>query len=537
MKKWWSILVAAAMGVTVLAGCSAGGESAEGNKKESANSPDKTVVVGISTDLKTLDPGVIYEVFGNMITYATYDMPFRITGEDLTPQPSVVKDDWTLDDTKTVYTFHIRDGIQFESGNPMTSADMAWSINRVKNLKSNTVAHVEGIKDIQTPDDKTVIITLKEPDASFLTKLATNAFCILDSKKLEENGGTDGPDAATADTAKAYLDQHSAGSGPYRLVSWTPNVELVLEKNDNYWGESGNVETFIIKEIPDSNTQIQMLDKGEIDIAYTLNSDNIGQLEGKDNVQILRGQSAVTTFLLMNQDEAVGGPLSNPDVQQAVRYAIDYKGLLDLCGEGSLLPKSIVPEGFIGAESKSPDYQDLAKAKELLAKAGYADGFSTTLTAANFDTEGMPWPTIAQKIQSDLKQIGIDIKVETSEIGVVIDQYRQGQSPFLVMHWNPDYYDINNQLAFLPGETVGERANWKTTPENQNLLDLSKKIKEEGDVALRTQYSKELQEAIAENCPYAFLVQHPKVFAVSSRLSDVQYNDLCKIQLTTLNVK
>lgn len=540
-KRIFGVLMAVTIAVLSLSGCGGGDTSQNGGggsqPGQEATSGDKTVVIGIATDLKTLDPGRMYEVFGNMITYATYDMLFRIEGDDMAnPKPSLVTE-WTLDpETSTVYTFQLRDNVQFQSGNPMTSKDVAWSINRVRNLKSNTVAHVEGISDIQTPDDKTVVITLKAPDASFLTKLASNAFCILDSELVKQNGGTDAPDASSTDTAQQYLDQNSAGSGPYRLVSWTPNVEVVLEKNPNYWGEVGNIEKYIIKEIPDTNTQIQMLEKNEIDIAFTLNADNVAQLENKEGIEVMRGQSSVSTFLLMNEDEAIGGPVSNPDVQQAIRYAIDYQGLRQLSGEGATFPLSFVPLGFVGAETKPDNYQNLEEAKKLMEQAGYGDGFDITLTAANFDTEGLSWVTIAQKIQSDLAELKINVKVETTEVGVAIDQYREGKAPFLVMHWSPDYFDINNQLVFLPGDTVGQRANWLADA-NPAMTELGAKIIGESNVDTRAEYSKQLQEMMAQDSPYAFLLQHPKNFAVSSRLDNVVYNDLCKLQLSEMNVK
>lgn len=542
-KRLTTLLFAMVMVVTSLVGCNNGNDTQQNidnnntQLQDNQQSTDKTVVVGLASDLKTLDPGRMYEVFGNMITYATYDMLFRMEGDNMSqPEPSLVKE-WSLDDeTSTIYTFTLRDDVNFVSGNHLTSKDVVWSINRVRNLKSNTVAHVEGISDVQTPDDNTVIIILKSPDASFLTKLASNAFCILDSETVKANGGTDAQDASSTDTAEQYLNTNSAGSGPYKLVSWTPNVELVLEKNEDYWGETGNVEKYIIKEIPDTNTQIQMLERGEIDIALTLNSDNVTQLEGKDGIDIVTSQSFATTFLLMNEDESIGGPISNPDVQKAIRYAIDYNGLKDLCGEGATLPLSIVPQGFVGAKTKAENYQDIEFAKRLMEKAGYADGFDITLTVGNYDTEGLSWVTMAQKIQSDLAAININVKVETTEIGVVLDQYREGKAAFLFMHWTPDYYDINNQLVFLPGDTVGKRANWAADA-SPEMTELGNKIIGESDSQLRAEYSEQLQGLLAENSPYAFLLQHPKTFAVSSRLENVIYNDLCKIQFSKLSVK
>ena len=176
MKKTKRILSAALAAVllaTAAAGC---------QKSEQGAANGKTVIVGAATDLKTLDTGYMYEVYGNMVSYSLYDMLFRIEGEDMSnPKPSLVTDKWTLDETGTIYTLPIREGVKFSSGNPLTAADVVWSIQRVMGLKdSSNQAHVAGIQSVEAKDDHTVVITLKAPDASYLTKLASNAYCILD---------------------------------------------------------------------------------------------------------------------------------------------------------------------------------------------------------------------------------------------------------------------------------------------------------------------------------------------------------------------
>ena len=519
-------LLAAAMMLTLFTGCKNG------------QSGGNTVVVGAATDLKTLDPGHMYEVYGNMIAYAAYDMLFRMDANDMSKPVKSLCTDYTLDDaTHTKYTFTLRDGVKFSSGNPLTSADVVWSIQRVMNLKSNTKDHVAGIQEVSAPDAKTVSITLKEPDASFLIKLASNAFCVLDSEVMKQQGATDGADAATADKGRDYLDKQSAGSGAYMVESWNQNDQLVLVRNPHYWGQKTNVDKIIIKEIPDANTQISMLEKGEIDVALTLNNDNIGQLEGKDGVKIMKGQTAVTTFLMMNRDAAVGKEMANPAVQQAVRYAIDYKGLLELCGDGASLPLNIVPQGLVGAKTKPDNYQDVEKAKQLMKQAGYENGFTIDFTVASYDSEGMQWTTLAQKIQSDLKAINITANIRTTEIGVAIDEMRQGKSPFMLMHWSPDYYDINNQLVFLPGEVNAvERVKWNASDENKRMGELANLIRQESDYNKRAGYAGELQDLMDADSPYAFLLQHPKAYAVRSNLQNVLYNDVAKLQLTELSI-
>lgn len=514
-----------------------GNETSQNNTSDSStvesNDEDDVIVIGVASDLKTLDPGNSYEVFANMVLYGLYDNLFKFEGSDVSnPQPCLISD-YTINDDNTEYTFTLKDGLKFASGNAITSEDVKFSFNRMKNIKGNVSHTAEGIQNIEAPDEKTVIVTLAEPDGSFLTKLASNSFCVLDSTVLKENGGTDAEDASSTDTARTYLDANSAGSGPFVLSSWTQNVEVVLDRNDNYWGEPAKASRIIFKEIPDTNTQIQMLQKGEIDIALSLGADHVSQLEGQDEVTVVSPLSMTTTFLMMNDDESIGGPLANAEVQQAVRYAINYADLQILAGEGSVTPLANVPQGFVGAEERPSDYSNIEKAKELLGKAGYADGFTTKMTVANYSSEGTQWTTMAQKIKDDLSKVNINVEIETGEIGVVIDSYRQGKAEFLFMHWAPDYYDINNQLAFLPGMTVGERANWAADADPE-LTELSEQISTELDVEKRAVDSKAMQKRMDEISPYAFLIQHPKVVAYRSDLLGVEYNDLCKVQLATL---
>lgn len=544
-RKWrissmknWKRMVALGMGLAMLflTACGTTNEDAGGGSEGNSTGSNEggTLIIGMDSDLQTLDPGNGYEVFGNMMYYALYDNLFK-TYEDSTPVPSIAED-YELDEAQTTYTFKLREDVKFSSGNQLTSEDVAFSINRTKNLKGNTSHHTTGIVSIETPDDYTVVITLNEPDASFLSKLANNSFSILDSEVVREHGGTDAEDAATTDTAQAWLDQNSAGSGAYVLESWTQNVEVVLNKNPEYWGEVKN-DKVICKEIPDVNTQIQMLTKGDIDIALSIGADNSVQLEGQEGVDLFYAEGATITFLMMNQDPEIGGPMSDPRVQEAVRAAINYEELLQLSGENSILPLNIVPDGFTGALQKdAASSMDLDKARALLAEAGYPDGFDVPFTVASFDTEGMSWSTLGQKIKDDLSKVGINAEIATSEVGVVIDSYREGKEQFLLMHWHPDYPDINNQLAFLPGETVGLRANWTDTS-NVALEEAKAIVKTDADEDRRAAAAEELQELLGENMPYAFLVQHPKVVGYNTNIEGIHYYEVQKINFQDIAIK
>ena len=506
----------------------------EGKTNESGGTSNTdTIVIGVASDWKTLDPARAYEVFGNFYFYATYENLYTLEGSDLTPKPALAKE-YTVDDSGLVYTFKLDEGRKFSSGNAVTSEDVVFSFNRTINLKDNASALAEGVASVEAPDDKTVVVNLKEKDASFLSKLTSNAFAVVDSKVVKEQGGSDAADASTTDAGTAYLDGASAGSGPYVLKKWTPNTEMVLEKNPNYTG-TVNASKVIIKEIPDPNTQIKALEKGEIDVALSVGPDQVKSIKEGGNAKVVSSPTSTISFLLMNNSTEIGKEMANPLVQQAVRYALDYKGFQLLAGDGALLPMSFVQDGFIGAKSRPDNYQDLDKAKDLMKQAGYEKGFTVPLTAANYDSEGLSWVTIAEKVKEDLAKININVEIQTGDVGVVIEDYRNGKTPFLVMHWSPDYYDLSNQLAFIPGDIVGKRANWESSA-NAELVSLAEQAKVEIDVTKRAEISEKMQEIIAENSPYAFLVQHPKSFAVGANLEGVTYNDLYKLRLNELKL-
>ena len=546
MKRTLSLLLTASMLLALLAGCGGGTKgNVQGNVQGNAGDGEtaKTIVIGGQSDLITLDPGHMYEPYANMIAYAAYDMLYRVKSGTLgTPEPSVATE-YTVDETGTVYTFKLRDDVVFASGNPLTAKDVVWSVNRVLNMKeSNAYTNIKIVEKVEAPDDTTVVFTLTQPDASFLVKLTSNAYCILDSELVKQHGGSD----AGGDTAQEWLDTTSAGSGPYIIDSWTPQEQLVLKKNPNYWGESSNIDTIIFREMTSVDAQITALQNGDVDIILGLNSETAKQVEGMENVTVTTGETAMMTFLVMSRDASLSPEMSNPLVQKAVRLALDYEGYLTLGGEGCLVPLNFVQDGFSGGLERdlSTQGRDLEQAKALMAEAGYPDGFTVTLTCANNNSEGLQWTTIAQKVAQDLAEINITVNIETLETTMVYEKMRQGTMPFYVMFWSPDYYDINNQIdAFLPGTgdngtAYGNRTQWERTADNEELWTLGDQVKVETDETKRAELSQQLQELFEEDNPFAFLLQHPKTYAYrTDRLEDVTYNDLCKIELCELVAK
>lgn len=543
-KKFMAMTLGLVMALS-LVGCGGGSDSGSTTTKETAaaesgestEAGSNTVVVAMGAGFSTLDPGYVYEKYPPLIVNACYETLFKFYDNEGAAEPCLV-DTYEFSEDGLTLTVTLKDGITFASGNPMTSADVLFSINRCKNLQGNPSFICDTIESMEAPDEKTVVFHLTQPDSAILSKLTYSSTAILDSEVVKANGGTDAEDAATADTAQAYLDTTSAGSGMYVMTSYTPDEEVVLEKNANYWGEGTNVDKYIIKIQPDSNTQMMTLSTGDIDVAMNMTDDTIAELADAENVEILNAATKTVGFVMMNMNEEYGGPVSDPTVQKAIRKALDYAGIQTIVGEGTLTPYSIIQSGFMGSKGeRAADYADIEEAKKLLADAGYADGFDVDLTVCDLDMEGVALTDLAQKVKDDLSQIGINVNIVSQPWAAGYgDDYRDGKLGFTVMYWGTDYNDPNVQLEFLPGASVGLRAGW-TAEMAPDLAALYQEAMKATDNDARTAVLEQIQDMTYEDGPFIMIAQAPAHIGYNTRLDGVAISDPYALDLTLINIK
>lgn len=542
-KKFLAMTLCLAMAFSCVA-CGGGSDSSEpaAEETEAASestdaSGSNTVVVAMGSGFSTLDPGYVYEKYPPMIVNACYETLFKFYSNDSAPEPCLA-DTYEFSEDGLTLTVKLKDGVTFASGNPMTSADVMFSINRCKNLQGNPSFICDTIDSMEAPDDQTVVFHLTQADSAILSKLTYSSLAVLDSAVVKENGGTDAEDASSADTAQAYLDTTSAGSGMYVMTSYIPDDEVVLEKNQNYWGEATNVDKYIIKIQPDANTQMMTLSTGDIDVAMNMTDDTMSELAGAENVEIINGATKTVGFVMMNMDETYGGPVSDPKVQQAIRKALDYSGIQTICGEGTITPYDIIQVGFMGSKGERPtDYTNVEEAKALLAEAGYADGFDVDLTVCDLDMEGILLSDLAQKVKDDLAQIGINVNIVAQPWAAGYgDAYRDGTLGFTVMYWGTDYNDPNVQLEFMPGATVGLRAGW-TAEMNPELAALYQETMAATDNDARIAVLEQIQDAMYEDGPFIMIAQAPAHIGYNTRLDGVAISDPYALDLTLINIK
>ncbi|MFN3981812.1 MAG: ABC transporter substrate-binding protein [Caldilinea sp.] len=495
-----------------------------------------TLVIAISEDTASLDPGRAFETLPSIIHKATYQTLVTFPPDSVESViPSLAKS-WEISDDGLVYTFTLDENARFSDGAPVTAEDVVFSFNRMKNITGNPSFLASGIASVEAPDASTVVLTLNNPDPSILAKLVFGAFSVVNKAVVTAQGGTDAEDAATTDTAESWLNANSAGSGPYLLEKWDPGVETVLVRNDNYWGEPAKIARVIFRNIPEAATQKLQLEAGDIDIAMDLASDQVPSLEGNPNVTVYQGLSDTLVFLKGNYNPEVGGAFSNPKVMEAVRYALDYEGLRLLGGGETVNPASMLPVGFLGAfPANSGVQRDVEKAKALLEEAGYSGGLDATLAYPDFTFAGVNFGTFAQKVQADLNEAGFNVTLAPAEVQVALQNYRQGLEPFGLWLWLPDYRDSLDYIEFLPDGVVGTRTGWVEATADADILALRDALAVETDDDVREGMFGEMQTYLIEKGPYAPLIQPGLQIGLRSNIQGFVYNPQWRVDVSLIS--
>jgi peptide/nickel transport system substrate-binding protein len=493
----------------------------------------KTLVVGAAFDIKSLDPGRGFEQIGGMVHKASYDTLVTLADTDTSQVVPDLAETWDVSPDAKTFTFHLRSGVKFQtSGNPLTSADVKWSWERAIGIKGNPSFLFDGITSIEAPDPMTVVVHKSDADPAFIAKGSYPAFAPLDSKTVIAHGGTSGPDAATTDTAEQWLNQNSAGTGPFIITKYTPDSEVDVQKFVGYWKGDAAFDRVIYRNIPEAATQKLTLQAGDIDIATEVSPDAASSLQADPSIKVVQGVGADIFFLLMNQNPALtNGTMSNPVVQNAVRYALDYDGINALVGGPALTTPSILPQGFLGAYPPSKAFKrDLDQARILLTQAGYPNGFSVDLQyPTNFSRSGVSFDIVAQKIQSDLSDAGITVTLKPGEINTELQNYRDAKEGLGFWLWGPDYFDSNDYLAFLPEGIVGKRASWTNANSDVAIQQLRDQINTETDNTRRAALWQQAQDYLMQNGPWATVIQPGVFIATRANIGNYAYNPAWRV--------
>ncbi|MET8006714.1 ABC transporter substrate-binding protein [Nonomuraea glycinis] len=511
-------------GALALAACGSGGAPAP-----AAQSGGKTLVIDTSFDLKTADPGRTYEPTGLIVGKATYETLLTFDGGDVTKPVPALAESYELSKDGKVLTLKLKQGSTFADGSAITADDVVFSLTRVRDMKGTPSFLLDGVEIAKT-DDSTIALTSGKPNAALPYILPNPALGILNSKVAKQNGAT----ADAQDKAEQYLNANSAGSGPYQIESFNVSSQVVLKANPKYYGAKPAYEKVVIRNV-EAATQKLNVQRGDSQVALNLSGDQVTNMPA--TLQVNKTASANVIFLLANQDSAISKTTTNAKFVEAVRKGVDYAGLLELAGEGSTQAPGVIPSQLLGAlPADQAVKRDVEGAKAALA----ASGLSAPSVKLEYPTEltvnGLSFQPLAERIQANLKEVGITVDLQPAPVTTALDNYRNGKEEMGLWYWGPDYPDPSDYLAFLPGQTVGKRAGWQSGTAKDIEAAGEKAAAAIGDEA-RTEAYVDVQTKLNAAGPFVPLIQPSQNIVTAASVTGLEYHPVWTVDVADLGAK
>lgn len=505
---------------------------------DAATDPNTLILGRNIDDVITLDPSIAGEETFTVVFRAAYNT--LISTDPADPGNKIVPelaDSWEVAPDASKVTVKLKQGLTFASGNPITSADVKFSLDRLKNINNQDSYLMDGVASVDAPDAATVTVTLSTPNSAFLASLTSVNFSIMDSVLVKSHGGVSDPGADKTDKATDWLTQNSAGSGPYIMTGYTPKDRITFKRNPNASVRKAAIDNFLVQAAPDTSALQQMLEKGDVDLAWGLLTEQLDALAKNADVETASTPMLGFFALGMTCDPTLNKAVADPKVQQALKYAIDYDGIRSL-REGALTPPSLVPIGLLGALDPAKDgiKQDVAKAKQMLADAGYGSGFDATISTSSTEIlGGIQDSVLAEKLQADLGDVGVNVTLDIQDETIFRPKYRAGQCQLVVGGWYVGYptaFDILDNWG-PAGPIAIKRFHWNApTHPAIALIDEARKTV---DDAKRSDLLQQAQRALMVDAPYAILVQPVFSYPYRKGLKGVVANPFFNFDPSTIS--
>jgi peptide/nickel transport system substrate-binding protein len=404
----------------------------------------------------------------------------------------------------TEYTFYLRDDVVFHNGEPFNADSVVLTWERGANAGYEYSYYLQRADAVEKIDDYTVKITTPEPDALFLRLLA-EYWVVIPPQYYEEVG------------EEGFLE-NPIGTGPFMFVEWVKGDHITMEANPNYWREGmPKVQNLIFRPIPESATRVAAIQTGEVDVVGRLSSEEVQTLMGVPNVRVISYPSTRVYYIAFNNlTTGVDQPTEDPLVRQAMNYAVDVDAIIDALhsGYGQRAP-GFVAEGEMGYGAVEPFPYDPDKAKELLAEAGYPDGFEMDFACPA--GAYIFFEQVCEAIQGYLADVGIETNLEIMESGQYWDLEAEKQLPPLFGDsWSSPQGEAYNRLVGALGGWDASYSAWSDPTIDEYLQNIAQAI----DFEERKQLYEDLQVYMQENPPFIYLYQLMTFEAANSRVQN-----------------
>ncbi len=446
-----------------------------------AQTPPGVLVVAQIAEPKSLDPHAVTAVNDFRILMNVYDGLVRYKSGTLEVEPALATS-WDISEDGTVYTFKLREGVTFHDGTPFDAEAVKFNFERM--LDEGHPYHDTGpfplsfffsaVDTVEAPDAHTVVFTLKEPYAPFLSNLAYPTGLIVSPAAVKEHGKDFG--------------RNPSGTGPFRFVEWESNNRVVVEANPDYWDGAPALQAVVFRPITDANTRLAEMMSGGADVMVEVPPDILQTFEQDPNFTVHEQAGPHLWFLILNTRE---GPMADKRARQAVNYAIDKQALVDNVLQGTAeVAAGPTPPAFAWAhnEALKPYPHDPEKAKALLKEAG-AEGAELTFYVTDGGSGMLDPVAMGAAIQADLAEVGLDVAIETYEWNTFLGKVNpglEGQADMAEMAWMTNDPDTLPYLA-LRSEAVPEEGGFNSgyysNPEVDELLEKARRSTDQAERA------------------------------------------------------
>ncbi|MDP8932509.1 MAG: ABC transporter substrate-binding protein, partial [Actinomycetota bacterium] len=407
-----------------------------------------TLTIAMNGSPSDLDPHSVYDYRSAMPLRGPYEGLIALEGSATDKYVPVLAESWEANEDKSVWTFAIRSGVTFHDGTPVDAEAVRLSYERFLTLGIGPVSvltrFVEDSKQITVPDSGTVVFDLGKPQPLFEAAIASQYGPQVVNATLLREQETDG------DWGRAWAQNNAegTGTGPYRIVEFEPGQQLIMERYEGYWGdwEGEHFDRIIIRVVPETETRLQLIERGEVDIVDNLTPQALLALEQNPDVVVDKSLSTQVEYFILTE----AGPLATPEARQAMCYAFPYDEVVEGVYEG-YAKRAIGPvaEMIRGFNPETFQYTtDLEKARELFAEAGVAEGTELRLAQEEGDENAK---SAVQLFAANLAQIGINLAIETMDTTSYTallygDQPAEERPNVMWWGWWPDYNDAWNHL-------------------------------------------------------------------------------------------
>lgn len=463
------------------------------------------LVIAKSAEAVSLDPAGSNDVPSSDIQENIYESLTQLD-EDLNVQPQLAES-WDAVE-EDVWEFKLREGVKFHDGSDFTADVVKSNIERVLDDKvaSPRKFLFEMVTDIEVVDDYTVRFTTEYPFAPLPAHLAHNGGAMLAQDIIDKDYAAveDGQDPGS------IVNENPVGTGYFVFDEWKSGESIRLVRNEDYWGDKTLLDSVLFKVVTEDLTRVAELETGDSHIADPLSPSDFDQIDQTEGSNVQTQSSVSLSYIGFNMEKE---PFDDVRVRQAISMAVDKEQIIDGIYEGFGVPAigPIPPDVFGFDDSISGLDYDIEKAKELLADAGYPDGFETTI----WTNDSRERIDTAVNLQSQLKEIGIDLKIEEIEWGAYLEQTANGEHDMFILGWSTPTGDADYAMyALFHSDNLGSPGN-RTFTENEELDKLLEEGRKTPGNDERLEIYSEAQELLVDIAPMIYI--HHQEFLLGVR--------------------